>query len=111
MIQTKKGKIKIDKKVDLHGHTLKEAEERFCEEINKSYLLGKRCILFVTGMGLKRKAASDNEQKLFYGKIRSNIPAWAEKPTNKDKILYYTRAHISHGGEGSFYVYLRKNKN
>ena len=104
----KKGKIKIDKKVDLHGCTLKEAEEKFYDEINKSYLEDKRCILFITGMGLGRVATTDSNKKLFYGKIRSNIQNWAQTPEHKNKILSYTRAHISHGGEGSFYVYLRK---
>jgi len=104
----KKGKIKIDKKVDLHGYTLKEAEEKFYDEISSSYLEDRRCILFITGMGLGRMATTSTNKKLFYGKIRSNIQNWAEKPEHKNKILSYTRAHISHGGEGSFYVYLRK---
>ena len=90
-----------------------EAIERFIgtefyDEISSSYLEDRRCILFITGMGLGRMATTSTNKKLFYGKIRSNIQNWAEKPEHKNKILSYTRAHISHGGEGSFYVYLRK---
>ena len=104
----KKGKVKINKTVDLHGHSLTLAEERFDMEISESFISGTRCILFITGKGLMKNTTRDSSTKLYYGKIRSGIQKWIYKKSNYEKILYFSSAHISHGGEGSFYVYLRK---
>ena len=104
----KKGKIKIDKKIDLHGYRLYEAENIFDKEIEHSYNQEKRCILFITGKGLGYKKSLQTREKLYFGKIRASISAWSQKDNNQNKILYFMQAHSSHGGDGSFYVYLRK---
>ena len=103
----KKGKVSINKKIDLHGLTLIQAEEKFDREIEISFYEKLRCILFITGKGLRKK---DHEKThvLYYGKIRNNIYRWVHKKQNLEKILYFSVAHPSHGGDGSFYVYLRK---
>ena len=64
--------------------------------------------MFVTGKGEKIKETSNLFPKLYYGKIRLNITSWAITSEIQEKLLYFTRAHQSHGGEGSFYAYLRK---
>lgn len=104
----KKGKIKIDKKIDLHGYTVYEAENIFDIKIQELYNQEKRCILFITGKGLKSKKNENTKEGLYFGKIRASIHNWARKDSNQQKILYFMQAHSSHGGEGSFYVYLRK---
>jgi len=106
----KRGKINIDKTIDLHGYKLHEAEEKFNDELQKSYLLGLRCILFITGKGLMSKKHDETRSKLYYGSIREKIQNWSKNPLNASKILYFSVAHSSHGGDGSFYVYLRKKK-
>jgi len=111
----RKGKVKINKKIDFHGTTLFNAEEIFGETIKRSYKNNERCILFVTGKGLRRKKTdthlSQNTPKLFYGKIRSSLKQWAEKSELAKYILAVERASVEHGGDGAFYVYLRKRKN
>ena len=83
----KKGSFHIDKKIDFHGKSLIESEEQFNNTIIESYNSGQRCLLFVTGKGL------------FKSKKFSKY------------ILSFEQASIEHGGDGAFYVYLRKNKN
>jgi DNA-nicking Smr family endonuclease len=110
-----RGQIFIDKKIDFHGMILSEAEYEFQKNIIESYKQKKRCLLFVTGKGLhKQKNVDDslNESpKLFYGKIRGAFLKWVKKPEFSKYILSIERASFSHGGDGAFYVYLRKNKN
>ena len=103
----KRGRVGIDRKIDLHGLTLIQAEKTFDAEIENSFNKKLRCILFITGKGLRKK---DQEEfsALYYGKIRNDIGKWVKKKQNEEKILYFSVAHISHGGDGSFYVYLRK---
>ncbi len=112
----KKGRVSIDKKIDFHGKFLFQAEEEFKKTILESYNEKKRCILFVTGKGLhKQKIFFDDSlspsPKLFYGKIRESFLDWVKKPELGKYILTTERASAEHGGDGAFYVYLRKNKN
>lgn len=103
----KRGKVRIDRRVDLHGLTLIQAEKIFDAEINNSFSKKLRCILFITGKGLRKKDEEESSA-LYYGKIRNNIGKWVIKKQNEGKILYFNVAHTTHGGDGSFYVYLRK---
>ena len=91
----------------MHGLTLIQEQNNFDEEIENSFNKKLRCILFITGKGLRKK---DQEEfsALYYGKIRNDIGKWVKKKQNEEKRLYFSVAHISHGGDGSFYVYLRK---
>ena len=106
----KRGKINPEKIIDLHGYNLLEAEKKFDEEVANSFNTSTRCILFITGKGARNKGADELANKLFYGKIRSNINNWAKKDQNQKKILHISKAHVSHGGDGSFYIYLRKKR-
>ena len=113
----KKGKIKIDKKIDFHGKTLFDAENEFIDSVKNSYYQQKRCLLFITGKGLATNKKPDNhthenkETKLYYGKIREAFLNWINKPSLSKFILSYERADIQNGGDGAFFVYLRKIKN
>ena len=46
--------------------------------------------------------------KLFYGKIRESFMRWVTKPELLKFILSVERASTKDGGDGAFYVYLRK---
>ena len=111
----KKGRVKIDKKIDLHGFSLIEAEGMFRNSIIKCYNNNMRCILFITGKGVNKKTTDDiNEDqkpKLFYGKIKNHITSWINDNSLNKYILTYQNAGIEHGGEGAIFIYLRKNKN
>ena len=50
-------------------------------------------------------------QKLFYGKIRNSFLEWVNINEVKIKILSVEKADLKNGGDGAFFVYLRKNKN
>ena len=106
----KKGKIKINKTIDLHGMSLAKAEKSFNQNIENCFFLNQRCLLFITGKGLSTNVRKNNN-KLFFGKLRASIKDWVYNKDNQEKILYFAQAHDKHGGQGSFYIYLRKNKN
>ena len=50
----KKGKIPINKKIDFHGLRLEQAKKIFFEIIHECYYSNKRCLLFVTGKGVRK---------------------------------------------------------
>ena len=109
----KKGSFHIDKKIDFHGKSLLESEGQFNNTIIESYNSGRRCLLFVTGKGLfKSKNHEESyKPKLYHGIIRASFIEWARSKKFSKYILSFEQASIEHGGDGAFYVYLRKNKN
>ena len=109
----KKGSFHIDKKIDFHGKSLMDSEDQFNNTIIESYNSGQRCLLFVTGKGLfKSKNYEESDKpKLYHGIIRSSFVQWAKSQKFSKYILSFERASIEHGGDGAFYIYLRKNKN
>ena len=111
----RKGQVFIDKKIDFHGKILSQAEDEFQKTVIESYKQKKRCLLFVTGKGLNKQknlfdGGLDKSPKLFYGKIREAFLGWVKKPEMSKYILTTNKAGFEHGGDGAFYVYLRKNK-
>ena len=106
----KKRFFKIDKKIDFHGKGLVEAEEIFLSTVLECYNVGQRCLLFVTGKGLfKTKNLKDEyEPKLYHGVIRAAFFEWVNSKKFSKYILSFEQASIKHGGDGAFYVYLRK---
>jgi len=108
----KKRSIKIDKKIDFHGKTLLDSEELFSNTIINCYNKGLRCLLFITGKRLfKTKDLQENDKpKLYHGVIRSALITWVGSKKFSQYILSYEPASIEHGGDGAFYVYLRKKK-
>ena len=109
----KKGSFHIDKKIDFHGKSLLKSEEQFNNTIIESYNSGQRCLLFVTGKGLFKSKNHEEgyKPKLYHGIIRASFIEWVRSKKFSKHILSFEQASIEHGGDGAFYVYLRKNKN
>ena len=105
----KRGTINIDKRIDFHGFTTKEAKLIFFETIESCFIENKRCILFITGKGMNTSQNIHGNIRLYYGKIRNEFLNWAHQKAISRKILSVEQAGISHGGDGAFFIYLRKN--
>ena len=108
----KKNKIQINRKIDFHGCSLEEAKKIFFNTINDCFSKNFRCILFITGKGsVKKETDHFQDTMLYYGKIRNNFLDWVNHNAVQSKILNVQQANTKTGGDGAFYVYLRKNKN
>ena len=108
----KKGKIKIDRRLDLHGYSLLDAHNKFQNEIKKAYGKNKRCLLVITGKGVHpNKTNEELTPRLFHGKIKNSIISWINDEEMSKYILTYQNASFEHGGDGAIFVYLRKKRN
>ena len=107
----KKGKIPVEKTIDLHGYSLEDARQLFIQVIKDCYFKDIRCLLFITGKGAGKKNNHDQTQtKLFYGKIRNDFLNWARHESIQQKILLVHQASAKYGGDGAFFIYLRRRK-
>ena len=98
--------------IDLHGFTLDEANKEIKKFIIENFNKGVNKIRIVTGKGLH----SNNEKNPFMSKdlsiLRYSVPDYIKK--NEDLmnlIINFKEASIEDGGEGAFYIYLKKNIN
>ena len=64
-----------------------QGAEIFDKTINDCFQNGLRCILFITGKGLKKGEESTRKQnKLYGGKIREEFIFWAQEKKHSNKI-------------------------
>ena len=101
-----RGKVAPDARIDLHGMTLAVAQPRLTGFILDSYGTGRRLVLVITGKG--RAGGADAPLPVRPGALRHYVPHWLHSAPLSRMVLQVTPAHIRHGGEGAYYVYLRK---
>lgn len=99
----RKGEIAIDATLDLHGMTQKEAHAALLGHIARAHALGQRCLLVVTGKGGKPDKDGGTT-----GVLRVNMPRWLNEPPTRAHVLAFVPARPRDGGEGAFYVLLRR---
>ena len=99
------------KSIDLHGYTLEEANRSIENFITKSYEDGINKLIVVTGKGLH----SQNEKDPYVSKnlsiLKYSVPEFISNNQSLMKIIYEMKdAKIEDGGEGAFYILLKKHK-
>ena len=95
---TRRGRVNIDARLDLHGMTQVEALRSVSTALFRSAKRGERCLLVITGKG------QDGE-----GVLRSQLPVWLASPDLRPLIATYAQAHARHGGAGAWYIFLRSS--
>lgn len=106
--QLKRGKLRPEAKIDLHGMTLDRAHPALTRFILSAHAQGKRLVLVVTGKGKDRDNGGPIPVR--YGVLRNQVPQWLSVPPLSPFVLQVTQAHVRHGGGGAYYVYLRRKR-
>ncbi len=104
----KRGKLKPQGKLDLHGMRMDSAHGALMRFILTAQAADKRLVLVITGKGKDRD--EPGPMPVPRGVLRHQVPQWLSLPPLAQAVLQITPAHISHGGEGAYYVYLRRNR-
>ena len=105
-----KKKIKASNTYDLHGYTLKEANNTIEQFINKCFDESVTKIIVITGKGLRSKNIENPYLSKDLSILKYSVPEYIETNKNLIKmIIEITDANIEDGGSGAFYIYL-KNK-
>ena len=101
----KKGKIKIESILDLHGNTLDESKKKVARFIDENYNNKKRLILIITGKGERSSVDFGWKGK---GILKENVPKWLNSEFLSNKVLWFDKAPREKGGDGALLVYLKK---
>lgn len=96
----RRGQIPIDRTIDLHGLNQAEAHRLLNKTLLEAYGQNKRLVLVVTGKGLRSAEPG--------GVLRRRVREWCDISPLSDVVLKVTHARPHHGGEGAYYIYLRR---
>jgi DNA-nicking Smr family endonuclease len=102
----RRGKLTPDGRIDLHGMTQARAHTALTRFILSAQASNKRLLLVITGKGKDRD--EDGPIPVRQGVLRHQVPEWLRLPPLSTAVQNITPAHISHGGTGAYYVYLRR---
>jgi DNA-nicking Smr family endonuclease len=91
----KRGKMVVHGRLDLHGHTQDEAYSALGHFLAAMQGPTSRMVLIITGKS---------------GVLRRQVPQWLNAPPHRARILSFTQARASDGGDGALYVLVRKLK-
>ena len=97
------------KTIDLHGYSLKKANQVLMDFIEKSYEDGISKLIVITGKGLH----STNQKNPYVSKdlsiLKYSVPEFIKNNEHlMKKIIDIKDATIKDGGSGAFYIYLKK---
>jgi len=106
LARMKRGKLKPEAKLDLHGMTLAQAQPALTRFILRKQGDGCRLVIVVTGKG--RVKEDEGPIPMPRGLLRHHVPQWLSSGSLRSAVLQVTPAHMKHGGAGAYYVYLRR---
>lgn len=101
MDRLRRGQIRVEGRLDLHGHTQDEAQSALVDFLRRAQGSGKRCVIVITGRGRMGQGG---------GVLRSQTPRWLNLPSLRPLVLGFAAAQPKDGGAGALYVLLRKKK-
>jgi DNA-nicking Smr family endonuclease len=105
-IRMRRGRLVPEARIDLHGMTVAEAHSALIGFVMRAHGSGLRLVLVITGKG---KSGADNGGMTSRGGVlRHQVPHWLQLAPLGPRVLQVAEAHISHGGAGALYVYLRR---
>lgn len=105
--RVQRGTLDIDGTIDLHGMRQSEAHAALSRFLHARVARGDRTVLVITGKGL-RKTGRDAAVIVETGVLRTMLPIWLSEPALAPLVAGWDVAAQAHGGEGAYYVRLRR---
>ena len=95
--QVRRGRVDFEARFDLHGHTQASADRALKSFLAGQQRAGVRCVLIITGKGRSEESV-----------LRRNFLHWLDTLQGRQLVSGWSEAHARHGGQGAFYVFLRR---
>ncbi|MBC6497257.1 MAG: Smr/MutS family protein [Alphaproteobacteria bacterium GM7ARS4] len=93
------GDVLVDRRLDLHGLSLTDARLKVHLVVQQAYKNGHTFLHIITGKGDKQQGS---------GVIREAFCRWLNEPHITPMVIALCHAVGRHGGEGAFYVRLKR---
>ena len=97
----KRGNIRPEVKIDLHGFTQEKANRYLKDKLTEFHKKNIRCVLVITGKRLVNTAG---------GCVKREVPKWLNLSPLRQMIIMTSWAQNKDGGDGALYVLLKKRR-
>ena len=103
---------KISSFIDLHGFSLENANNAIEEFITSCFANNVYKIIVITGKGLRSKNIENPYVSKDLSILKHSVPDFIRSRQNLMKVINQIKeANIEDGGQGAFYIFLKKSKN
>lgn len=108
----RRGLFPIEGRLDLHGLNRELAHETLRRFVRAAHLDGRRCLLVITGKGLRERREADGGWTAPEppGVLRREVPRWLSDRDLAPLVLATAPAIPPHGGAGALYILLRRQR-
>ena len=97
------------RKLDLHGLSLNQANKIVKKFIIESFENGYKKLLIITGKGLRSKVHRNPYLSEQMSVLKHSVPEFIKNDEDLfEKISRISTADLKDGGEGAFYIFLKK---
>lgn len=96
----RRGLMAPEGRLDLHNMTQDEAHQALDRFIRHGQATGRRCVLVITGKGRSSEG--------MIGVLKQQVPLWLNEPALRVRVLAFTYATPTHGGDGALFVLLKR---
>ena len=104
-----RGSVQVEARLDLHGMRQHQAQQALFDFLLFSQKRGRRLVLVITGKG---RSGTEDEAGFMpardAGSLRRALPRWLALPRFADLVISCSPAHRRDGGEGAYYMRIRK---
>ena len=106
-----KNEKEIIKTIDLHGISLENANNVIEEFITKCFENNVSKIIVITGKGLRSKSDENPYISKDLSILKHSVPNFIKSKQNLMKVIKNMKeANVEDGGQGAFYIFLKKIK-
>ena len=108
--QLDKGRLEVEARLDLHGKRQRDAHVQLRRFLKTAQARGLKHVLVITGKGAEQEAAKSFYEEEERGVLRNAVPHWLAEPEFASLVVSFSPAPRRLGGEGAFYVRLRRSR-
>ena len=110
-IDKSNNQIISEKSIDLHGYTLKEANEEISKFIENCYLNRVKKINIITGKGMRSKNLEDPYQSTDLSILKYSVPEYVKNNSElMKKIIRIDFESVNSPSKGNFDIFLKTIK-
>ena len=95
--RVRRGRVEIGGTLDLHSHSQDTGRAALARFLFAAHAQGARTVVVITGVGRSGQ-----------GVLKRRLPEWLAERELRPLVSGFAQAHRTHGGEGAYYVFLRR---
>lgn len=95
--RVRRGRVEIGGTLDLHGHNQDTGRAALARFLHGAQARGARTVIVITGVG-----------RTGHGVLKRRLPEWLAESDLRPLVSGFAQAHRTHGGEGAYYIFLRR---